>query len=329
MNEISIDDEIKEIIDETSKWTKLFESFCFKSKFIIEKQQNLLKKLHYENNILKNEASQLKSTNSRLVTKLRSRLQPHTSPVGVAVKGTHLVEKEAYSEILSPPMVNPPTPGAPINSPIFPNLVQHNLGSSEHHSGLPESDIEGISALDNQPDQQVTNNSPMKPKSKTFLESSGSGTTSGGGGGSTGLSIRSSGENSKTEKPKTPRKTPKKSIKSSPNLKTRLTPKKPKRSLNLPPSSPDVKKMKQLKMDMFSPAKTSTVDKSPHRPGRPGPSDIVRSSPKNSPRSKSPAQSPFKLPKSPRSRFFVRIETGEKSKNQPTDEPPVHKSEPS
>ena len=27
MNEISIDDEIKEIIDETSKWTKLFESF--------------------------------------------------------------------------------------------------------------------------------------------------------------------------------------------------------------------------------------------------------------------------------------------------------------
>ena len=109
MNEISIDDEIKEIIDETSKWTKLFESFwnvfwqkfydgydmqhiiyciaytsvenfifantgkSFKSKFIIEKQQNLLKKLHYENNILKNEASQLKSTNSRLVTKLRSR----------------------------------------------------------------------------------------------------------------------------------------------------------------------------------------------------------------------------------------------------------------
>ena len=172
----------------------------------------------------------------------------------------------------------------------------------------------------------------MKPKSKTFLESSGSGTTSGGGGGSTGLSIRSSGENSKTEKPKTPRKTPKKSIKSSPNLKTRrlrgwkyfgdtlgdifrivlltvylgLTPKKPKRSLNLPPSSPDVKKMKQLKMDMFSPAKTSTVDKSPHRPGRPGPSDIVRSSPKNSPRSKSPAQSPFKLPKSPRSRKMAQ-----------------------
>ena len=50
----------------------------FKSKFIIEKQQNLLKKLHYENNILKNEASQLKSTNSRLVTKLRSRLVPKT-----------------------------------------------------------------------------------------------------------------------------------------------------------------------------------------------------------------------------------------------------------
>ena len=75
------------------------------------------------------------------------RLQPHTSPVGVAVKGTHLVENEAYSEILSPPMVNPPTPGAPINSPIFPNLVQHNLGSSEHHAGLPESDIEGISVM--------------------------------------------------------------------------------------------------------------------------------------------------------------------------------------
>ena len=75
------------------------------------------------------------------------RLQPHTSPVGVAVKGTHLVENEAYSEILSPPMVNPPTPGAPINSPIFPNLVQHNLGSSEHHGGLPESDIEGISVM--------------------------------------------------------------------------------------------------------------------------------------------------------------------------------------
>ena len=50
----------------------------FKSKFIIEKQQNLLKKLHYENNILKNEASQLKSTNSRLVTKLRSRFVPKT-----------------------------------------------------------------------------------------------------------------------------------------------------------------------------------------------------------------------------------------------------------
>ena len=175
----------------------------------------------------------------------------------------------------------------------------------------------------------------MKTKSKSFLESSSGsssgGTTSGGGLGS----IRSSGE--KTEKPKTPRKTPKKSIKSSPNLiKTRrlrgwkyfvfgdtlgdrlgdtnfcwhfilgLTPKKPKRSLNLPPSSPDVKKMKQLKMDMFSPAKTSTVDKSPHRPVRPGPSDIVRSSPKNSPRPKSPAQSPFKLPKSPRSRKMAQ-----------------------
>ena len=75
------------------------------------------------------------------------RLQPHTSPVGVAVKGTHLVENDSYSEILSPPMVNPPTPGAPINSPIFPNLVQHNLGSSEHHAGLPESDIEGISVM--------------------------------------------------------------------------------------------------------------------------------------------------------------------------------------
>ena len=79
--------------------------------------------------------------------KILFRLQPHTSPVGVAVKGTHLVENEAYSEILSPPMVNPPTPGAPINSPIFPNLVQHNLGSSEHHAGLPESDIEGISVM--------------------------------------------------------------------------------------------------------------------------------------------------------------------------------------
>ena len=173
----------------------------------------------------------------------------------------------------------------------------------------------------------------MKLKSKSFLESSGSsGGATSGGGGSSGLSIRSSGENSKTEKPKTPRKTPKKSIKSSPNLKTRrlrgchifgdtlgdnwrivwvtvylgLTPKKPKRSLNLPPSSPDVKKMKQLKMDMFSPAKTSTVDKSPHRPARPGPSDTVRSSPKNSPRPKSPAQSPFKLPKSPRSRKMAQ-----------------------
>ena len=59
----------------------------------------------------------------------------------------------------------------------------------------------------------------MKSKSKSFLESSSSG---GGGGGTTsgglGLSIRSSGE--KTEKPKTPRKTPKKS--KSPNpIKTR------------------------------------------------------------------------------------------------------------
>ena len=63
----------------------------------------------------------------------------------------------------------------------------------------------------------------MKSKSKSFFESSGSsgGATSGGGGSSGLLSIRSSGENSKTEKPKTPRKTPKKSIKSSPNLKTR------------------------------------------------------------------------------------------------------------
>ena len=58
-----------------SKIERFFEhEKSFKSKFIIEKQQNLLKKLHYENNILKNEASQLKSTNSRLVTKLRSRL---------------------------------------------------------------------------------------------------------------------------------------------------------------------------------------------------------------------------------------------------------------
>lgn len=232
-------------------------------------------------------------------------------------------------------MVNPLTPGAPINSPIFPNLVQHNLGSSEQHSDLPQSDIEGISALDKQPDQQVMNNSPMKSKSKSFLDSSGlSGSGSSGGLSGTGLSIRSSGE--KSEKPKTPRKTPKKSIRSSPNLiKTRrlrgLTPKKPKRSLNLPPSSPDVKRMKQLKMDMFSPAKTtaSTVDKSPHRPGRPGPSDIIRNSPKNSPRPKSPAQSPFKLPKSPRSRFFVRIESASeksKSQTQPTDE--QYKTEP-
>ena len=90
------------------------------------------------------------------------RLQPHTSPVGVAVKGTHLVENEAYSEILSPPMVNPPTPGAPINSPIFPNLVQHNLGSSEHHAGLPESDIEGISVM-------VCNNSILVGKNAAKL----------------------------------------------------------------------------------------------------------------------------------------------------------------
>ena len=92
------------------------------------------------------------------------RLQPHTSPVGVAVKGTHLVENDSYSEILSPPMVNPPTPGAPINSPIFPNLVQHNLGSSEHHAGLPESDIEGISVLVCNPQCQIFKRNPSAKK---------------------------------------------------------------------------------------------------------------------------------------------------------------------
>ena len=61
-----------------------------------------------------------------------------------------------------------------------------------------------------------------------------------------------------------------------------MTPKKSKRALQLPPKSPDVKRMKQLKMDYFSPAKSSPT-KSPQR-------------------SKSPAQSPFKMPKSPRSR---------------------------
>ena len=82
-----------------------------------------------------------------------------------------------------------------------------------------QSTIRLIVALGNCRDVRVSGSTFL---SKSFLESSGSsGGATSGGGGSSGLSIRSSGENSKTEKPKTPRKTPKKSIKSSPNLKTR------------------------------------------------------------------------------------------------------------
>ena len=102
------------------------------------------------------------------------------------------------------------------------------------------------------------------------------------------------------EAPKTPKKTPKKTnkspAKSSKSVRKGsfsdlwrhldaflgMTPKKTKRALQLSSKSPDVKRMKQLKMDYFSPAK---------------------SSPQKSPRSKSPAQSPFKMPKSPRSRY--------------------------
>ena len=45
----------------------------FKSKYIIERQSSLLKKLQAENNIVKNERNQLQESNKRLVTKLRSR----------------------------------------------------------------------------------------------------------------------------------------------------------------------------------------------------------------------------------------------------------------
>ena len=45
----------------------------FKSKYIIERQNSLLKKLQAENNIVKNENSQLKLNNGRLVARLRAR----------------------------------------------------------------------------------------------------------------------------------------------------------------------------------------------------------------------------------------------------------------
>ena len=56
---------------------------------------------------------------------------------GNSVKGTHLVTPNDESEVgtgnnfdESPGILSPPTPGRPINSPIFPNLVQHNLDNN-------------------------------------------------------------------------------------------------------------------------------------------------------------------------------------------------------
>ena len=76
-----------------------------------------------------------------------------------------------------------------------------------------------------------------------------------------------------------------------------MTPKKSKRALQLPPKSPDVKRMKQMKMDFYSPAKNNaaTMAQSPSKQTH------------SSPARKSPAQSPFKMPKSPRSRFVSKI----------------------
>ena len=173
----NIDEEIREIVEETTKWHKLFESFwkvsylyksyiishktsyyvinvgifktleSFKSKYIIERQNSLLKKLQAENNIVKNENSQLKLNNGRLVARLRARyslflkkrffcfndgdtlkirLAPRMSPGG-AISGTCLRDDDdpVAETPLSPTGIF--SPPKPINSPIFPNLVQANL----------------------------------------------------------------------------------------------------------------------------------------------------------------------------------------------------------
>lgn len=270
----------------------------YKSKYVIERQQSLLQKLHSENNILKNESSQLRCTNSKLITKLRSRLQPRMSP-GNSVKGTHLVSQneENYNDLdESPAILSPPTPGRPINSPIFPNLVQHNLDNSSKENSNVEpiaSCLEGISQLK---DQEIVNKSPRKTIEKKSMLFDTSGMTT------------KPGSEEKNRAPNTPKKsTPKKLYKPSPSKSKRkgVTPKKTKRVLQLPQSSPDVKRMKQLKMDQFSPRK-----------------EIQPQATGSSPRPKSPgrAQSPFKLPKSPKSRNifnrfsnpFFHFQLGEK-----------------
>merc|ERR1712008_482557 len=94
---------------ETTKWHKLFESFCFKSKYIIERQSSLLKKLQVENNIIKNERNQLHENNKRLITKL-----PPKSP---DVKRMKQMKMDFYS----PAKNNPAGAASPQKQPVSPS----------------------------------------------------------------------------------------------------------------------------------------------------------------------------------------------------------------
>jgi len=288
MNE-NIEEDIREIVEETTKWHKLFESFCFKSKYIIERQSSLLKKLQVENNIIKNERNQLHENNKRLITKLRSRLAPRMSPGAAISGGTCLRDEEQEKEQTEPdtplsPITGLFSPPKPINSPIFPNLVQHNLGEPEEtppNVGPIPSCLDGIEQIESASLRKTPQKETTQPK---FLEQP--------------IQDKETVRTSSTETPKTPKKTPKKRTKSpaksSKSVLKGMTPKKSKRALQLPPKSPDVKRMKQMKMDFYSPAKNNPAGAASPQKQPVSPSHSSRPT-------KSPAQSPFKMPKSPRS----------------------------
>lgn len=231
MGESNLARELSEIMEETDEWSKLFESFCYKSKFLIERQRTLLQRLNEENVNLKVENTSIKAKNRRLKQIFHNfgcrfreyekahGMLPGTMSPGIAVNGHHLVGSEDEMESMaSPPILNPPTPG----SPVFPGLVQLST--------------------------QDVNTTPEKPKRmhENTLDAL----------------MRNSLINSPS-KGRSP-------------IRRRSTPKK-----RIPPQSPNGKKFKQLKMDVFSPAKQNVEE----------------------------PKSPFKIPQSPYGRKFVKFYT--------------------
>jgi len=247
--------EFGQIMDETEQWAGLFESFCFKTKYLIERQKRALQHFADENENLKSENSKLRAKNRRMkhmFVGFGNRFKElDVTPSPKNVKGQQLMTSESDDdgEVNAPSPLDMnffPSPG----SPVFPGLVTRGPKTQQTtttDNSDSENEADKAKALGPCAFKMLMQQKQASPK-------------------------------------RSPRKTP---------SKKRMRPLTSSSGQSPINKKEQTGKMKQLRMDLFSPKKSSANEATD------GNTEVLNSESESS-------QSPFKVPKSPASRSLYQ-----------------------